>query len=64
MKDIELVFDERVERIDTLFTSYSTLYEIYITMMKTAQVNKNSRLAFENAKSSIDRKQQQISKQL
>jgi len=63
-KTLDQVFSQRAEGIDTIFTSYSTLYQIYIGGLKAMNVNKNTLQAIQNAKDSVEQEQKKISNQL
>lgn len=64
MKGIAEVFDERIENIDSIFSSYRELHSMYAQILTTAQVNGNALTAFERSKDSAAKKQRQISSRL
>ena len=57
-------FTKRVEPIEVIFGSYRTLYELYMSTLKTANVNSNAIQALENCKKTVDKNQKDISGKL
>jgi hypothetical protein len=55
------VFSDRTEDIKSIFSSYKTLYTIYVTTLKNVKANPNSIQAIENAKGSVEKEQKKIS---
>lgn len=63
-KSIDKEFVKRLEPIESTFTSFRDLHGIYVGVLKHANINPNSRLAFERAKKSADERQNEMSQQL
>lgn len=63
-KNIDSAFQERVEEIESIFSSFRTLHALYAGVMKTANVNTNARAAFERAEKSAVEQQEHISQSL
>ena len=61
---IEELFKQRVSNIDSIFTSFRDLHQMYSQMLSTANVNSNSLTAFDRMKKSVATKQRQISSRL
>ena len=54
-------FEEKVENIESIFSSFRTLHEMYVQIMTTANVNPNSLVAFERLTSSAKTEEKRIS---
>lgn len=61
---VDKVFVKRIRDIDSIFSSYRALHDIYINVLKTANVNANALAAFERSKKTADERQERISHQL
>lgn len=61
---IEKSFQARVTSIDSIFSSFRDLHDMYSQVLKSANVNKNSLIAFERTQNTATTKQRQISNQL
>lgn len=61
---IEKSFEDRISSIDSIFSSFKDLHEIYTQVLSGSSVNPNSLKAFERLKSTASNKQQQISNRL
>jgi hypothetical protein len=61
---LDQVFTERTKDISSIFSSYRTLYEIYLSALKAVRANQNTVTAIENAKKSVEGRQAKISGQL
>lgn len=57
-------FLERTKNIESIFTSFKTLYEIYSSALGAARPTSNTQQAFERAKRSAEEKQNEISEEL
>ncbi len=57
-------FVKRTEPIEVIFGSYRTLYELYITTLKTANASPNMLKALENCKNTVEKEQKNISTKL
>lgn len=57
-------FVKRTEPIEVIFGSYRTLYELYITTLKTANASPNMLKALENCKNTVEKEQKTISTKL
>jgi len=63
-QNLKSIFEERTQNISSIFSSYRTLYDIYLSALKTADANQNTIIALEKAKASVDNAQSKISNQL
>jgi hypothetical protein len=61
---LDAIFARRTEGISSIFSSYKTLYGIYVGGLKSLKANQNTITAIENAKSSVEAQQEKISNQL
>lgn len=60
-KCINEAFEEKVKNLESIFSSFRSLHEIYVEIMKTANVNKNSLIAFERLRITAINEQDKIS---
>lgn len=64
LQSIEETFSARASNIDSIFSSFRELHEIYATAMTTANVNPNTVTAFQRSAKSVARRQTQIANRL
>ena len=64
MSSLSDTFAKRTQSIDVIFNSYRTLYDFYVNIMKTANVNKNSLAAFKRCGATVEQTQEDISTKL
>ncbi|MDB5184458.1 MAG: hypothetical protein JWN38_266 [Candidatus Saccharibacteria bacterium] len=62
--DLQTLFERRTQNISSIFSSYRTLYQIYMAALDTVKANENTIIALTKAKESVGREQSKISNQL
>jgi len=63
-KSIDIAFKERIESIESIFSSYSDLHNMYLGALRTAKVNPLTLTAFERSAKSVAEAQKRISNRL
>lgn len=62
--DFGRIFEKKCKDIEKIFSSFTDLYNIYHTNLKTARINDGALKAFENAGKSVGDREKSISKEL